>query len=207
MWWDSATSLQGAFPSSPTPPAEVFSFGNDSPSHLILALLKTAVISLGFRAWEPFKRGVSVSYCTLGPLDVSIWFSEPDILGVCRYGVDPRGWGAWCGAPTLHASRGSACLMRSLLCAATGVRVLARVFLCLPYPSRCGLFYPLLWRRCSAGSQVLLREHWSIYNCIFVVSVGGSKFRLFACHNLEPQFIVFIMWLVVEILLVVDILS
>lgn len=44
-------------------------------------------------------------------------------------------------------------------------------------------FYPLLWNRCSASSQVLFRGYCSMCGCICAVSVGGGKFRIFLCHQ------------------------
>ena len=86
------------FPPPPTPPIDAFRFTNDSFTYS-LGTFQTAVISLDLRvnetACEPFTRGDSVSYSTLGPLDVSfIGFFKPSILGSHISGVDPRGWGA-----------------------------------------------------------------------------------------------------------------
>lgn len=47
------------------------------------------------------------------------------------------------------------------------------------------LFYPYFWSKCSLSSQVFFRGICFIHNCMFVVYVGGGKFRIFLYSHLE----------------------
>lgn len=60
----------------------------------ILALFKLLffcwVLGKSETAHKPFKRGISVSYSALGPLDISPFaFSKPDVLGAHLSGQIP----------------------------------------------------------------------------------------------------------------------
>lgn len=48
-------------------------------------------------------------------------------------------------------------------------------------------FYSLLWRRSPASFRVFSWGSNSICNCIFGVSVGGGKFRIFLHHHFGPH--------------------
>ena len=44
--------------------------------------------------------------------------------------------------------------------------------------------YPLLWRLCLSSCQISFQRNYSTCNCIFVVSVRGSEFRIsLHCHR------------------------
>ena len=177
--------LQGQCLPSPAQPANAFSFVNDSPSHIVAALFKLLLfywVSGWMRPQASLLRG------HFGIFGYQLhWFARPDSLRAHLSGVYSRGQGAWCGMPAPQSSRRSSHLVRSLsiVCDHTKGEVLARVSLFLSYPSQCGPFYPLLWSRCSASSQVLFRGNWSTCSSIFVVSVRGGKFRPFLCHHLD----------------------
>lgn len=48
------------------------------------------------------------------------------------------------------------------------------------------LFYPLLWRSCSASFQVILIGVFSMCSCEFIVSMEGDESRTFLHHHPEP---------------------
>lgn len=52
-------------------------------------------------------------------------------------------------------------------------------------PNLMSSFYSLLWSRCSASSQVFFRGDRYTCGYMFVVSMGGSKFRIFLCLHFE----------------------
>lgn len=68
---------------------------------------------------------------------------------------------------------GGGCLLVSLFSASLSVSVLC--------------FYPLLWRLCSFVFQIPFRGNYSICKYSFVVSIGGSKFRISLHCYLQPN--------------------
>lgn len=137
-----------------------------------LGSFQTAVFVLDPRASEPahkpFKSIISVPYSPMVPLDMSCWFSKPDVLGACLSSAGSKGWGTWCQAKTPHQ----------------GVPLWTPTQWLLHWG-----WNSLLWSSCSASSQVLFRRNCFICSWRFVVSMGGSEFRVFLCHHLElPAF-------------------
>lgn len=68
------TPSWGVFSPSPAPPAKAFRITNNFPSHIVLALFKLHYFPgcLGNETTcRSFKKGISVSYSTLGPLAIS----------------------------------------------------------------------------------------------------------------------------------------
>lgn len=103
-----------------------------------------------------------------------------------------QGRGAWCGVQTSCYVRRKFIYIYILFCFLRSLPIVGRhirggvsgkcVFLPVLQISTWP-FYPLLWNRCSASSQVLFRGYCSMCGCICAVSVGGGKFRIFLCHQ------------------------
>lgn len=112
---------------------------------------------------------------------VSWMFSKPDILWSHIYVVGPRCWSAY-GAQIPHSSERSSgfwdpsCSRDGIFGKTTSLSLLT----ILIWP-----FYCLLWRSIQLVLTSFLRGIYSICNCRFSVSVGGSEFRIFIHHHLE----------------------
>ena len=78
--------LQGEFQWSLALPADAFRLPNEFLFTIDLGTFQTTIFLVGLgdsetSPYEAFKRGISVSYNTLGPLDISPFaFSRPDVL-------------------------------------------------------------------------------------------------------------------------------
>lgn len=132
-------------------------------------------------ACEFFKRRFSISYSTLGPLDISpirvlsssLWCRSQGCRGAC------------CRTPAPHFSEKSTALVR---CLPTGCQCARdRVFcqdVSLPVLFiSIWSFCPLLWRNSSSCFQVFFREKWPICSCRFAAPMGGSEFRVFLYYH------------------------
>lgn len=74
----------------------------------------------------------------------------------------------------------------SPLCVA-GWGFLVRPYLSLSYPSWCGPFILCCGGRCLVSFQFFLSRNYSIFSCIFGVSIGGDEFLVFLCCHLGPS--------------------
>lgn len=91
--------LCGEFQLSPAPPADAFRLANESLSHIVQVLYNLLFLSLGLWEVRPHlnpSKGETVSYSTLGPLDIRpvgflsqmFWVQIPGI-GVSGVGHQP----------------------------------------------------------------------------------------------------------------------
>lgn len=101
-------------------------------------------------------------------------------MGAHLSGLAPRGWGAWCGVPTLCSSKINAYLVRFVLvvCVHVWGEVFGKRVFLHSYSSQC-TFNLLLWSTCS----VFLRFYSELIQMLCIV--GGSEFSLFS--HLEPS--------------------
>ena len=124
---------------------------NSVPLHMFMVPLEllpqcwsSEEVSLSESVWGPFKRnslGFQKPWISL-----SLWFSQPKVMGLLFVSVDPWAWGAWCGAGKLHSSRGTSAAKISLPIFVCFVLVWNQPIPCLylSYQSQCGFFISLV---------------------------------------------------------------
>ena len=135
---------------------------------------------------KAFKRGISVSYSTLSPLDVgflsqTFWglvslvqipgVRMPDIEHQSLAPPPPRETPDW-WEPSLLPCRGEVCFF-----------FFSSLFLCISYLSRCDLFI-LFWEKAVYLFFRSFSEGNGLCSCRFGVYVGGGEFTIFLCHQL-----------------------
>lgn len=128
---------------------------------------------------KSFKRGTSISYSTLGPLDVSATGFLSQMFWGSFFGAAPRVWSTRCEAPSPRGSWRSSSL-----------------FVCVPL--RMGFFQTgsassacldvVLWSSSLLEAVYLdfrtFRRKWSTGSYRFHVSMEGDKFRTFLCSSI-----------------------
>lgn len=120
----------------------------------------------------------------------SCWVSKPDILQALLTSASSKGWDAWCGHKPLALWSEVSYLWAPSQFQVTrlgrGWRFFCEITSLLLLPILMWLFYPLLWRSCSASFQVILIGVFSMCSCEFIVSMEGDESRTFLHHHPEP---------------------